>query len=172
MNYSDDFTSSSASELTSTNLVIKTTVLARPKPILETNDKDEKHSVNELLNLKDSDKNEKDTTCAKKSKDELVVVICDSLFDEILHDTFNMIFKVKHNLTLSSKNNDQSKASKEIKLQKSSVKKSVSPSTGPSKTPIQNLMLTTFDVSSDSSQGKKYFEPNFKLNINILVSVI
>jgi len=86
----------------------------------------------------------------KRSREEFAVEISERLLEQIINEAVKIVSKVKKR----QNNSSPIRSRKNTLEQNIHTYKSSSPL---SRTPIQNLMLTTFDVSSDSSQGKKIY---------------
>ena len=170
LNYSDDFTSSSTSSSLSTstdhNAVIKTTVLAKQKvPELVASElKLAEPTSDDSTSILDVAPKPAAALVSKSDKKEaLVESICEALMVQLISDT-GKIFAKPGAAKLSAQDTSTSKASVTVDFSPVSPSKSriekvperISVPLSPrSSRPIQEMMLTTFDVGSDSSEGNQ-----------------
>ena len=173
LNYSDDFTSSSTSSSLSTstdhNAVIKTTVLAKQKvPELVASElKLAEPTSDDSTSILDVAPKPAAALVSKSDKKEaLVESICEALMVQLISDTGKIFTKPSKPgaAKLSAQDTSTSKASVTVDFSPVSPSKSriekvperISVPLSPrSSRPIQEMMLTTFDVGSDSSEGNQ-----------------
>ena len=173
LNYSDDFTSSSTSSSLSTsadhNAVIKTTVLAKQKvPEVSAGDfKTDEAAEDDSSSIIDQPpraEQKPQVAAAVKAdeKDALVESICNALMNQLISDTGKVFAKkskpeaLKLSARETSASDDFVPVSPPSKSRIEKVPERISVPLSPrSSRPIQEMMLTTFDVGSDSSEGSR-----------------
>ena len=180
LNYSDDFTSSTASSSSQTpekNAVIKTTVLLKQQPQQPTAEKSENDDRNsEEIKTNEDEKSfqifekvvEKESfdfssleVKISKSlppddvikKEAMVDQICDSMLQQLLGDATRLWSRSKK-CPVIEQNKKVEKNLSEKNAEKDSERTGLSSPRSGGRS-IQDLMHTTFDLGSDTSEGKK-----------------
>jgi hypothetical protein len=197
LNYSDDFTSSTASSSSQTsdkNAVIKTTVLLKQQPTanegfknedLFSDDKifkneDEKsYEVSEKVDEKESQVDNLSSFEVKTSKsvppdainkkDALVDEICESMLQDLIGDATRLWSRSKKRQIIEQSKNVE-KEFPVKRLEKDPERASLSSPRSGGRS-IQDLMHTTFDLGSDTSEGKTLFLLTVRSNHDLLRTI-
>jgi len=173
LNYSDDFTSSSTSSSLSSSAdhIIKTTVLAKQKvpevpvedlKLAEATTDDSIGVVDDILKAEPKAADSKGD-----KKDALVESICDALMRQLIADTGKVFSKPNKSgagkfssldiETSAPRSSSVTVDFSPVSPTKSRIEKVAErisvPLSPRSSRPIQEMMLTTFDIGSDSSEG-------------------